>query len=446
MNTPYTLAYSYIRLDKYLPNCLNTDLDIINLKTDLNNGFTQVRNKGLKIIIRFAYNESSAGNDASETWICNHLDQIKKSNVLEENKDVIAVVQAGFIGAWGEWHSSKSNNNDIPPKAVRESVLNKLLEVVPSSRMVQVRRPWFKTDFTGITTPIDVNGVYNISNNAARIGHHNDCFLSTKTDKDTYQDVLPGQLVAQKKFLSDDGRFVVVGGETCCGYTIAECEDCCDIDNTDSRYKCTVAFKEMSDLHFSFLNVDWHPDVISLWNKTPTNNGSTCFKDISKYLGYRISLDNVGYNTEVKPGGLMQLKVELTNLGFASMYNERHVWFVLDGPCFKKTILSWDPRKWEPSSIKGKITLCTTIRIPYINMPDGDYKIYLWLPDPEPNLTPKKEYSVRFANLYLGNDIWDKQKGWNVLPGKVTIAKTAKYKGSNKVDTKATDLVEIINP
>ena len=61
---------------------------------------------------------------------------------LEKNKDLILVVQAGMIGAWGEWHSSiQGLENSEETKA---AVLEKLLSVVPVERNVQVRLPEFK--------------------------------------------------------------------------------------------------------------------------------------------------------------------------------------------------------------------------------------------------------------------------------------------------------------
>ena len=69
-----------------------------------------------------------------------HLDQLKP--FLEKNKDLILVVQAGMIGAWGEWHSSiQGLENSEETKA---AVLEKLLSVVPVERNVQVRLPEFK--------------------------------------------------------------------------------------------------------------------------------------------------------------------------------------------------------------------------------------------------------------------------------------------------------------
>src|SRR5690606_14587984 len=69
-----------------------------------------IRNAGMKAIVRFGYSDATSGTDANASRITQHLEQLKP--LLERNKDVIAVVQSGFIGGWGEWAYS-SNFGDV---------------------------------------------------------------------------------------------------------------------------------------------------------------------------------------------------------------------------------------------------------------------------------------------------------------------------------------------
>jgi len=52
--------------------------------------------------VRFAYNQdqTSPYNEPSKAQILAHIEQLKP--LLDQNADVIAVLQQGFIGAWGE--------------------------------------------------------------------------------------------------------------------------------------------------------------------------------------------------------------------------------------------------------------------------------------------------------------------------------------------------------
>ena len=66
--------------------------------------FDTVRKAGLKCIVRFAYSNDNIETitwDATLSQILAHINQI--APILNSNIDVIAVVQTGFIGSWGEW-------------------------------------------------------------------------------------------------------------------------------------------------------------------------------------------------------------------------------------------------------------------------------------------------------------------------------------------------------
>ena len=88
-----------------------------------------IRSNGFKMILRFAYtfNEAQPWNDAPESLILTHIDQLKP--ILQKNVDVIAMMDAGFIGRWGEWHTS---SNKLDKTASQKNILFKLLKPYPS--------------------------------------------------------------------------------------------------------------------------------------------------------------------------------------------------------------------------------------------------------------------------------------------------------------------------
>src|SRR5690606_21167530 len=91
--------------------------------------FNAVRNAGIKIIPRFAYSDSDVAGqrDASKAQIISHINQLQP--LFQNNADVIASVQAGFIGSWGEWYYT--DYFGISPTATdyanRKDVVNALL-------------------------------------------------------------------------------------------------------------------------------------------------------------------------------------------------------------------------------------------------------------------------------------------------------------------------------
>ena len=70
--------------------------------------FDSIRAAGVKCILRFAYSASQGAAvwDATPDKVFSHIESL--ADVLTANGDVIAGVQAGFIGAWGEWYYTKN--------------------------------------------------------------------------------------------------------------------------------------------------------------------------------------------------------------------------------------------------------------------------------------------------------------------------------------------------
>ena len=110
--------------------------------TGIDNDFAAMRNAGIKCILRFAYSGNENEADAPVSTIVTHLDQLKP--YLENNADVIAVLQAGFIGAWGEGYYS---SNGLNSSAGRYQVYNKILKTLPARRMMEVRTPAYKKEY-----------------------------------------------------------------------------------------------------------------------------------------------------------------------------------------------------------------------------------------------------------------------------------------------------------
>jgi hypothetical protein len=135
--------------------------------TQFRNQAQAVRDAGLKMIVRFAYTEETTfinnvetAIDAPVSRVLEHIGQLK--SVLQENQDVIAVVESGFVGAWGEGHFSQNFGNkgntvgtvsEITANwSNRKLVVDELLKILPN-RMVLVRTPRMKQAmYPGTTT------------------------------------------------------------------------------------------------------------------------------------------------------------------------------------------------------------------------------------------------------------------------------------------------------
>lgn len=346
--------------------------------------FERLRTAGVKCVLRFAYNENQEDTDAPLHIIQRHLDQLKP--IFAENADVIAFVQAGFIGAWGEWYYTTNNLTTIENK---KAVVSKLLEVLPKEIKIQVRTPLYKQQVFNTATPIDATVGYGTSD-IARVGFHNDCFLAGVDDYGTYQDV-----ILEKNYISKEAFFVPTGGETCPPVDVPTAS-------------CATAEKEMALLKWTYLNLDYYGPVLNVWR----NN--SCFEDFQKKLGYRLLLKSAKLKKEVKVNSSFQLNAMLTNSGFAPVYNPKNTFLVLkgsDGTLHKKA-LELDVRKIVPN-----VNFELNESINLSGIPAGTYELFVKIEDHFATIADRPEFAIQLANL----NGWDPTNALNKLLHTLTI-------------------------
>lgn len=389
-----TLARWYFLIDEYRER----DLDEEALAY-IESQFDAAREAGIKVIPRFAYNFPQGGGypydepDASLDQTLRHIEQLEP--VFSEHADVIAFVEAGFIGAWGEWHSSTHGHVD-EESGVSDSgrdILTALLDALPTGRMVALRYGLHKQQITGTDQPLDESAAFDGSM-AARLGAHNDCFLASATDWGTYPEN-PAEREALRAYLHDENRYLPQGGETCNAGLDAL-----------ATIGCENALAELETLRFSALNRDYHEAVLQGWRI------GGCYEEIAARLGYRFRLVKAEWDESVAPGDMLTVSLRLINEGFASPYNPRALEVVLrsqvDGAIYRSDFSAdQDPRRWLPDL--GEFEIALSLALPG-DLPPGDYDLLLALPDPAPTLRERPDYAIRLE----GAD-WEGSTGMNRL-------------------------------
>ncbi len=371
--------------------------------SQIQRGFDTARARGVKVNLRVSYSDNIGQADASREQIFRHIDQLQP--LLAKNKDVINLVEAGFIGAWGEWHSS-THGLETPEN--RRDILFKLLSALPADRMVVVRTPHFKRQIfrdSVITAGRVFDGSY-----LSRTGFHNDCFLSGPDDMGTY---IERSRAKEIEYIGGETRFTPFGGETCGVSSYAECRN---------------AVAEMEKLHCSYLNDGYHPDVLALWKS------SGCLSELKKRLGYRFVLRGAELSEAVRPGGVLVFNFMIENVGFAAPHNPRALCLVLRDAASGReaaAAISLDPRTWLPGDT---LSFSRRFRLPG-DWPAGATSVALWLPDPEPSLRDDPRYAIRLAN----SGIWEQNRGMNRITDQLLIDPGAQ----GQVDMQARELVEI---
>lgn len=350
--------------------------------------FDAVRAAGMKILPRWSYCSRIGDDDAPIDLVMTHIEQL--APILKENADIIVAMNVGFIGAWGEMHSSTHGLTE--PENMKKIVFA-LLNILPPERCVQVRYPRAKyMIFDGRTTPIPLERAFD-GYPFSRVGHHNDCFLASPTDVGTYSE----DIVAEKAYLHQETRYTPMGGETC-------------NPRNDYPISYSKSIKELEMMHWSFLNSCYSRKILDTWVK------DGYYDEISRRLGYRLELVTGAYQQEAVAGSNFTFKISVRNVGFASPFNPRNVELILvnakTGDRYK-AILPQDPRFW----FEGETQEFTYAPGLPEDMEPGDYKAYLNLPDPMERLYTRPEYSIRLAN----SDVPFTKDGYNDLGWTVKI-------------------------
>ena len=362
------------------------------------------RANGFKCILRFAYtaeayDNASQNQDASPAIWQQHLSQLKQ--VLQDNADVIYVVQAGFLGAWGEWYYSSQGIGSAIPQDAKRNLINWLLDAVPANRCVQLRTPKFKTDYIGSTTALTDATAYQ-GTPQARLGHHNDAFCNGELNQGTYENA-----TKDKAYIAQECLYVPNGGET-------NIEN--DNDKTYTNYGTgAAAATEMKRLRYSYLNYSYSTYATDKWQAEKDASGSSYYDIMACQMGYRFVLTDGTYPTQATAGKNMHISLKINNTGYAPLYNERHAYIVLKNTDKTYWIqLQSDPRSWRPDQTTA---ITEDLSLP-AEMVAGTYALYLHLPDADSRIAANPAYAVRLANT----DIWDSATGYNSLNAQITIA------------------------
>ena len=403
--------------------------------------FDRLRQLGKKTVLRFAYEkdfvrQEPVGPTLKEALA--HLDQLKP--FLHKNRDLILVVQAGVIGAWGEWHSSIHGLEHSDTAKI--AILEKLLEVVPAEKNVQVRLPEFKNLLKGKPE------LYK------RVSFHDD-FIVIKPDRwdgDMHEGTPNFEQIVK------ESPYLVVDGELPWGFWSAGCDP--DSPSAGWIIDGMGAARRFFLQHYTSLSVihnykEQHPNrmfdeanapeySMIVWKKSMINADSlrkyhmpvsdhyfqikdgtlvtrSIFDYISDHLGYRIELQRLGMPQTIRNGEALTLNLEFINRGFAGFSSERPAYFVLIDE--KEGIMelpalfsSSDCQPYQPGDVTYTPLVHSISFAGKVPVSPGNYRLGLWLPDVSERLKYNSRYAVRCANGDV--DWWvskDGRYGVNVL-------------------------------
>ena len=376
--------------------------------------FDNIRAAHKKAIVRFGYiNAHGEGDkpwDAGITQIRRHINQVKP--ILAANEDIIYVLQAGFVGVYGEWYYVSSDFdysvNYSTAVSNRSLVAGDLLAAVPH-RQVGMRGAKYKRQYL---SPSDESSWSTISSwgtsDNQRLGFFNDGFRGDATDIGTFESD------TDRSMWNSQSAWVVTGGET--AYRGGETPESKNawLEANPSMASFENAITAIQTQHFSYLNENPNNILMDYWGGAggDVGTGESRIPELRKALGYRLVLNSANFTfSSLLSGSTINYSISLQNKGSAPVIYARPFKLVILHSGEATTVVNnlMDVRNLAPGA--SATVLSGSFDLPY-SLSVGD-KIAIWLPDADildNGLDVIPEYSIRLAN----SDVtWS--DGYNVL-------------------------------
>lgn len=415
----YSLGLALTHIDGFV----NAPLSSAFLSQHANN-LASLRSSGIKVGMRYLYNYGSGG-DATLSRVMGHIDQL--APIWHEYADVIAYHQGGFIGAWGEMHSS--TNNLTSPANVKTIIEGMLNATANDNKFVLVRYPR-QVLFTlglsysspswpsgspvpgGVAQPFEDATLAAMdrfgTSKLARLGIYDDSFITNAADGGTFSFPENGHswesryLDFLKNYTYDVWRYTPVIGEIS-DYVYEAAPG-------GSKLAPAAAYAELPLTHVDTIHRDYGAGFITTWNNTNMPGGGTYGAEIERRLGYRLVLHSATLPVSVQRGGQFQVSLVMSNRGYGKVYNPRPVDLVLvptGGGSAVTVRLSSDARKNLPLGGEASKSMTFTGSLSG-GLATGNYAAYLSLPDPATTLQGDVRYHIRLAN---GGSMWNASTG-----------------------------------
>lgn len=387
------------------------------------------RKNGCMAALRFRYDANGKDNPEPATFdqVLHHIEQLKDSGLFEKYADILAYVECGFVGKWGEQHGGKYTS--VQYKA---QLLEAMLQAVPAPVPVTVRTPDIFAEWAGIKrSQLNDRELINsltesqytamIQENKGRIGLYDDGYMGSNSDLGTY---------ANREIETD-----WLGVQTLTSYFGGEFSGNIDFAKQYDTYLPVNAIPEMYKTHLSYINGNIFQlykdytfgadcDVENVDNSA--YYGQTVYQFIRDHLGYRFVLRDSKLTGNTVQGGDVRVDFTVENTGFAGAIPQVQSYVLLekDG-VFTFAEVGTDCRKWL-SCTKNDESI--SFKLPD-SLPTGEWNVYLKMTMGAPaEVSSMSSRSIRFAN----NGVWDGSIGSNFL-GSVTVSESAEKGADNSL-------------
>lgn len=326
---------------------------------ELEKALETAREYGMGVILRPAYYFSGDEEyvEPSEfSIILGHEKQI--SDIINQYSDVIVCVQAGFIGPYGEWHSSDYMDSDYI--ILLENMLNDIDENID----IGIRSPRFIRE--AISKGLDSD----------RFGYFDDGMFGSDTDLGTYVDDDYSR-ADELNWLSENIKTPFNGGE------FPYVNEFSSADN---------AVSELNLMQATYLNQYYNYEVWEDW-KNSEYQGENAAEYIMNHLGYRLSISEVIVPLKAGKLKVNNISGNIRNSGFAKTDDDYRLYLAVK----KDNELYYIETVYKYTS-KGNIEFSVELDKSYFSSDSEEgsvVEIGLIMTDQDP---VDKRYCIEFAN------------------------------------------------
>eukprot|EP00833_Pecoramyces_ruminatium_P016781 jgi/Orpsp1_1/1190813/evm.model.d7180000081358.1 len=378
--------------------------------TYLGNILKKIQNYNKSIVIRFSYHdyepETSTHEPSNINIVLGHQESLR--GVLKKYQDMIASVECGLYGKWGEMHGSSVYNDKTERLSFTKKVITKWLDVLPESITLSVRTTQFYCHWNNVDRSKISKDITKPGQAAYRIGMYNDGYLGTYDDDGTY-----ANREEEIKWLSIQCNHALCGGEFG-GYD----------DKKMGNVRHTAEYMYTKDAfrtHFSYLNLGHYKPTVNAMRTEKYKGTDSRYKGqygftyIENHLGYRFVVRGVRLTKNAYKNNKFEIEVDIENVGFAPLIKPKSLYFIIVDNYGKSNVLSdmkilknGNPNSWlseETYTLKAETILSSSLS-------NGNNKIYLRI-STKGELDGLKGYPIRFANN--DENIWNNKLGANYL-------------------------------
>ncbi len=434
-----------VQLYFYLTDYKDTEILPEFVFNNMQKAFDAVRAEGQRGVVRFAYQGGiyESENQARPEIMYKHMEQLKP--FLEKNKAAICTLEAGFLGAWGEWHAYTpyyylpeftDKYKAITDEHEREryiwnntpefdqiELIKHIVDMTPEEIPVQIRQSTYRDFFLE---------AYPNMGYEKRLGLKNDAFFGfVESDHawpyNSMTSKASKSAMAASTIAPMGGEFFwgcqwpyprVTGEEAILSYKHFHQSIFSIFHNS---FECTEEVAGRGENQMWFAG-DREGDM-SIWAKTPITSEDlermgvyaspawfcdadgnsverTQFEYIRDHLGYRLEAKSFEISGELVADSTAEIKLSLVNHGFAPVFNLKSEIVVLDTN--NKPVVSFkagNPTDWYNENELTVHTVTEMIKLPKTH---GNYKLALRL------------YNTANEGAYLANEI-EHIDGYNIL-------------------------------